>query len=64
LRKTFDAQSSLYQMFNKEITNNKKMMVDMRNPLKFCKDTLSSGELLGISRELKRFLPSCHRVVI
>jgi len=51
-------------MFNKEIKNNKEMMVDVRNLLKFCKDTLSSGELLGISRELKRFLPSCHRVVI
>lgn len=51
-------------MFSKKIKNNKEMMVDVRNLLKFCKDTLSSGELLGISRELKRFLPSCHRVAI
>jgi hypothetical protein len=51
-------------MFNKEITNNKEMMVDVRNPLKFCKDIISNGELLGISRELRRFLPSCHKAVI
>jgi hypothetical protein len=51
-------------MFNKKNKNNKEIMVDVKNPLKFCKDTLSSCELFGISKELRRFLPSCHRVAI